>query len=57
MASSAFYPIIYACLVHGYGQMNVEAGANRYLLTILTYLTAVTIYAVSFRYSLDLDSS
>ncbi|KAL8897214.1 MAG: hypothetical protein Q9192_002693 [Flavoplaca navasiana] len=45
MASSAFYPIIYACLVHGYGQMNVEAGANRYLLTIITYLTAVTIYA------------
>lgn len=47
MASSAFYPIIYACPVHGYGQMNVEAGANRYLLTIITYLTAVTIYAVS----------
>ena len=27
--------------------MNVEAGANRYLLTIVTYLAAVTIYAVS----------
>lgn len=47
MASSAFYPIIYACFIHGYGQMDVEAGANRYLLTIVTYVTAVTIYAVS----------
>ena len=46
MASSAFYPIIYACFVHGYRQMDLEAGANRYLLTFVTYLTAVTIYAV-----------
>lgn len=27
--------------------MNVEAGANRYVLTVVTYVTAVTIYAVS----------
>ena len=46
MASSAFYPVICACFMFGYKQMNVEAGANRYLLTIITYLTAVTIYAV-----------
>lgn len=47
MASSAFYPIIYACFVHGYRQMDVEAGAKRYILTVITYVTAVTIYAVS----------
>jgi adiponectin receptor len=46
MASSAFYPIIYACYLHGYDQMNVEAGAWRYALTVIIYLTAVTIYAV-----------
>ena len=47
MASSAFYPIIYACFIHGYRTMDVEAGANRYVLAIVTYVTAVTIYAVS----------
>ena len=46
MASSAFYPIIYACFQNGYRQMNVEAGATRYALTVVTYLTAVTMYAV-----------
>ena len=46
MASSAFYPIIYACFIHGYRQMDIEAGATRYLLTIGVYLTAVTTYAV-----------
>ena len=48
MASSAFHPIIYACFVHDFQQMNIEAGANRYLLTIFTYLVAVTIYSVSY---------
>ena len=47
MASSAFYPIIYACFLNGYRQMNIEAGANRYAVTVLLYLTAVTIYGVS----------
>jgi hypothetical protein len=47
MASSAFYPITYASFRHGYSQMDTEAGASRYLLTVLVYLTAVTIYAVS----------
>ena len=47
MASSAFYPIIYACVIHGYEQMDVEAGATRYAVTVLVYLTAVTIYGVS----------
>ena len=37
--------------------MNVEAGANRYLLTIVTYLTAVTIYAVSIADVCDLTRS
>ena len=46
MASSAFYPIIYACFQHGYRQMDVEAGATRYVLTVVTYLTAVTMYGV-----------
>lgn len=46
MASSAFYPIIYACFRHGYSQMDLEAGATRYALTVIVYLTAVTIYAV-----------
>lgn len=47
MASSAFYPIIYACFRHGYSQMDVEAGASRYAVTILVYLSGVTIYGVS----------
>lgn len=47
MASSAFYPIIYACFVHGYSHMNVEAGASRYALTVFVYVTAVTVYSVS----------
>ena len=47
MASSAFYPIMYACFLHGYRQMDIEAGASRYALTVLVYLTAVTIYSVS----------
>ena len=47
MASSAFYPIIYACFLNGYRQMDIEAGANRYVVTVLLYLTAVTIYGVS----------
>lgn len=47
MASSAFYPISYACFLHGYNQMNIEAGATRYVWTIAVYLTAVTIYGVS----------
>ena len=47
MASSAFYPIIYACFMHGYSQMDVEAGATRYAVTVLVYLSAVTIYGVS----------
>jgi adiponectin receptor len=47
MASSAFYPITYACFLHGYTQMNAEAGASRYALTVVVYLTAVTTYAVS----------
>lgn len=46
MASSAFYPIMYACYLHGYNQMDDEAGASRYALTVLVYVTAVTIYAV-----------
>lgn len=46
MASSAFYPIIYACYLHGYDRMDVEAGASRYVLTVVVYLTAVMIYAV-----------
>ena len=48
MASSAFYPINHACFVHGFHQMHIEAGASRYLLTIVTYLVAVTIYAVNY---------
>lgn len=47
MASSAFYPITYACFVHGYSQMDIEAGAARYALTVLLYLSAVTIYGAS----------
>ena len=47
MASSAFYPIIYGCFLNGYRQMDIEAGATSYALTILLYLTAVTIYSVS----------
>lgn len=47
MASSAFYPIIYACFSNGYRQMDIQAGASRYAATVLLYLTAVTIYAVS----------
>ena len=47
MASSSFYPIIYACFVHGYSQMDIEAGATRYAVTVLVYLSAVTIYGVS----------
>jgi hypothetical protein len=47
MASSAFYPITYACFVHDYRQIDVEAGASRYALTMAVYLSAVTIYAVS----------
>jgi len=48
MASSAFYPIIYASLRHGYAQMDVEAGATRYALTVFVYLVAVAIYGVSY---------
>lgn len=44
MASSAFYPIIYACFANGYRQMDLEAGATRYAATVLVYLSAVTIY-------------
>lgn len=44
MASSAFYPIIYACFQRGYRQMDVEAGATRYAWTVVVYLTAVTMY-------------
>ena len=47
MASSAFYPIIYACFLNGYRQMDIQAGASRYAVTVLLYLTAVTIYAVN----------
>lgn len=47
MASSAFYPIVYACFIDGYSQTDVEAGANRYVFTVVTYVSAVTIYAVS----------
>ena len=47
MASSAFYPIIYACFLNGYRQMDIQAGANRYAVTVILYLTAVTIYGVS----------
>ena len=47
MASSAFYPIIYACFLNGYRQMDIQAGASRYTVTVLLYLTAVTIYGVS----------
>lgn len=47
MASSAFYPFIYGCSIHDYARMDIEAGANRYLLTIITYLSAVTIYTMS----------
>ena len=47
MASSAFYPIIYACFLNGYRQMDIQAGADRYAVTVLLYLTAVTIYGVS----------
>ncbi len=46
-AFSAFYPIIYACYRNGYWQMDVEAGATRCLLTVLTYTIAVVAYAVS----------
>ena len=46
MASSAFYPIIYASFLNGYRQMDIEAGATRYALTVLVYLTAVTLYSV-----------
>ena len=47
MASSAFYPIIYACFLNGYCQMDIEAGANRYAVTVVLYLIAVTVYVVS----------
>ena len=47
MASSAFYPIIIACFQHNYSRMDLEAGATRYAMTVLTYLLAVTTYAVS----------
>lgn len=53
MATSTFYPIIYACFVHGFRQMNLEAGASRYLLTIVTYLVAATIYAVGYLDHID----
>ena len=57
MASSAFYPVIYACFQHGYHQMDVEAGATRYALTIVTYLTAVTMYGVSLGFHAIASSS
>ena len=47
MASSAFYPIVYACIVHSYGKMDIEAGATRYAATVFVYLCAVTIYGVT----------
>lgn len=47
MASSAFGPIMYACFMHGYSKMDLEAGASRYAITVVVYLTAVSIYAVS----------
>ena len=47
MASSAFYPIIYACFLNGYRQMDSQAGASRYAVTVALYMTAVTVYAVS----------
>ena len=56
MASSAFYPIIFACFKHGYRQMDLEAGATLYLMTTITYLIAVTIYSVSERFSTDNSS-
>ena len=57
MASSAFYPVIVASFQHGYRQMDLEAGATRYALTVLTYLLAVTVYAVRTSYpSYSVDS-
>jgi len=47
MASSAFYPIIYAGFLKGYSQIDTEAGASRYALTVFVYVTAVTFYSVS----------
>lgn len=47
MASSAFYPITYAGFLNEYSQIDTEAGASRYALTVFVYLTAVTIYCVS----------
>ncbi len=47
MASSALYPIIYAYFANGYSQMEVETCATKYAVTVLVYLTAVTIYGVS----------
>ena len=46
-ASSAFYLIIYACSKHRYRQIDVEAGATRYMLNVLIYLVAVVTYGVS----------
>ena len=47
IASSAFYPIIYASWQYGYREMSDAAGASRYAWTVLTYLVAVITYAVS----------
>ena len=47
MASSAFYPIIYAAYLHGYWRMDDEAGASRYAVTVGVYVVAVAIYSVS----------
>jgi len=47
MASSAFYPIIYARFLKEYSRIDTEAGASRYVLTVFVYVTAVTFYSVS----------
>lgn len=47
MALTTFSPLFYAYSVYGYRQLDIEAGANRYVATTLLYASAVVIYAVS----------
>ncbi|CAD6590166.1 MAG: hypothetical protein ASARMPRED_004598 [Alectoria sarmentosa] len=45
MALTTFSPLFYAYSVYGYRQLDIEAGANRYVATTLLYASAVVIYA------------
>jgi len=47
MASSGFYPIIYATYAHGLRRTVVEGGALYHMLAALFYSSGAVIYAVS----------